>query len=358
MTRIVQEDIQRIYEGLSETERHTLSGKTVLVTGYAGSLGYLLMQFLRTYGDSLGIPRVVGIDNFQFGRPVWADELRSDPRFQLIEGDITACDLSPAADAQLILHMASLASPVYYRLHPIETIDADVIGLRRLLDFYRDREIYSLLVFSTSEIYGNPAPDQIPTPETYFGYVNTSGPRACYDESKRFGETLCYNYHHQYQMPVTVIRPFNSFGPGLRTNDQRVVADFASNVLNKEDLVIYSDGKVTRTFCYASDTVTGMLKCALYGAYGIFNIGSDQEELSVAGLAQVYREVAEKQTGYSGQICYRTHSDIHYLTDNPQRRCPDLSRARTLLHYAPQIDTRHGVGRYLEHLLEMEESRI
>ncbi len=156
MTKIVQEDIQRIYAGLSDAERRTLSGKTVLVTGYAGSLGYLLMQFLRAYGESLEIPRVIGIDNFQFGRPVWVDELRADPRFQLIEGDITVCGLSPAADAQIILHMASLASPVYYRLHPIETIDADVIGLRRLLDFYRDREIYSLLFFLPAKFMGIP----------------------------------------------------------------------------------------------------------------------------------------------------------------------------------------------------------
>ncbi|WMT40468.1 NAD-dependent epimerase/dehydratase family protein [Paenibacillus sp. D2_2] len=137
------------------------------------------------------------------------------------EGDVTREDFSFAGDADLIFHMASLASPVYYRLHPIETMDADVVGLRRLLDFYGDRGIFNLLFYSTSEVYGDPDPRLVPTPETYWGNVNSSGPRSCYDESKRYAETLCYNFHYQRGFPVTVLRPFNSFGPGLRTNDKR-----------------------------------------------------------------------------------------------------------------------------------------
>jgi len=251
--------------------------------------------------------------------------------------------------------MASLASPVYYRLHPIETIDADVIGLRRLLDFFRDRNISDLLFFSTSEIYGNPDNIHVPTKETYWGNVNTSGPRACYDESKRFGETLCYNYNNVYHMPVTVIRPFNSFGPGLRTNDKRVVADFAMNIINHEDLVIYSDGKATRSFCYAVDTIIGILKCALYGKYGIFNIGSDIKEITIDELAQMYKTIGKVINGYKGDIVYKVHEDKHYLTDNPQRRLPDLSMAKNILNYYPKYTTEQGIERYLRHILEARE---
>lgn len=354
MTQIVKEDLEYIHERLSDEEKEILRGKNILVTGYAGSIGYLLLEYFRTYGDELGIGKVYGIDNYVFGKPKWLTYFQEDERFLLKELDIISCDLEFAADAQIIFHMASLASPVYYRLHPIETMDADVVGLRRLLDFYKDKNIYDLLFFSTSEIYGNPAEEQIPTKETYFGNVNTSGPRACYDESKRFGETICYNFHNVYNMPVTVVRPFNSFGPGLRTNDQRVVADFAQNVLANEDIVIYSNGKATRTFCYASDTITAILKAAIYGKYEIFNIGYDREEMTVADLAEIYKKIGEKCINYQGDIVYRIHEDKHYLTDNPQRRCPNIAKAKEKLGYEPMIDTKTGVERYLRHLMKVE----
>lgn len=352
MTEIVRQDLVYIHERLTEQEKELLKGKDILVTGYAGSIGYLLLEYFRVYGDQLGLGKVYGIDNYIFGRPKWVTSFEEEERFVLKEADIITCDLEFAASAKIIFHMASLASPVYYRLHPIETMDADVVGLRRLLDFYKEKQIYDLLFFSTSEVYGNPAEGEVPTREEYFGNVNTSGPRACYDESKRFGETLCYNYHNVYDMPITVVRPFNSFGPGLRTNDLRVVADFAQNVLAQEDIVIYSNGKATRTFCYASDTITAFIKAALYGKYDIFNVGYDKEEMTIDELASIYKKVGEQCNGYQGNIVYKVHEDKHYLTDNPQRRCPNITKAQKLLNYEPGIITEVGVERYLKHLLE------
>lgn len=351
MTTILEEDLRMIYSQLSEPEKKKLAGKTILVTGFAGSLGYELTAFFQKFGDELGIQKVYGIDHYIFGKPMWLKEFEGDRRFEFIKADIVNVDLDRVSDADLIFHMASLASPVYYRLHPIETIDADVIGLRRLLDFFKDRKLHGLLFFSTSEIYGDPAEEMVPTTERYWGNVNPCGPRACYDESKRFGETLCYNFANVYRMPVTVIRPFNSFGPGLRTNDKRVVADFALNVLENEDLVIYSDGKATRTFCYVADTVTGILKCALYGKYDVFNIGSDKKEMTVDALAQLYRETGSRINGFHKNIVYRTHTDRHYLTDNPKRRCPNVDKAKAVLNYCPQYTVEEGVERYLKHLI-------
>ena len=348
--RILSEDLQYIAEGLTERERGALSGKTVFVTGFAGSLGFMLMQFFAQYGRALGIRRVYALDNYVFGKPEWVDAIEYDPLFTIREGDVTRADFSFADDADLIFYMASLASPVYYRKHPIETMDADVVGLRRLLDFYCDKRIFNLLFYSSSEIYGDPEPKMVPTPESYLGSVNTSGPRACYDESKRYAETLCYNFRHQKGFPVTVLRPFNSFGPGLRTNDKRAPADFAMNVLRNESIILYSDGKATRTFCYASDTTLASLKCALYAQYDIFNIGNDTEEMTIRELAEIYCAVGSSAFGYSGDIIFREHADKYYNTDNPQRRCPDLSKIKALLRYEPTVDTHRGVERYLSFL--------
>jgi len=353
---ILLEDLQRIADGLTERERSALSGRNIFITGFAGSLGFMLVQFFAKYGQTFGVKHIYVLDNYIFGKPKWVQAIECHPLFTVREGDVTRDDFSFAGDADLIFHMASLASPVYYRLHPIETMDADALGLRRLLDFYGDRGIFNLLFYSTSEIYGDPDPKMVPTPESYWGNVNSSGPRSCYDESKRYAETLCYNFHYQKGFPVTVLRPFNSFGPGLRTNDKRAPADFAMNILRNEPIVLYSDGKATRTFCYASDTTLASLKCALYARYDIFNIGNDMEEMTIRELAEIYRSVGNSIFGYNGSIIFSEHTDKHYNTDNPQRRCPDLSKIKTVLDYTPSVDTRTGVERYLRYL-EMNGNR-
>ena len=345
--KILSEDLQNILDCLTQSERKILSGKTVFVTGFAGSLGFMLMQFLAKYGMELGVKHVYALDNYAFGCPKWVVGIKSHPLFTLREGDVVHEDLSFARDADLIFHMASLASPVYYRRYPIDTMDADVIGLRRLLDFYADKNIFNLLFYSTSEVYGDPDAARVPTTEDYWGNVNTLGPRACYDESKRYAETLCYNFYFEKDFPSTIIRPFNSFGPGLRTNDKRAPADFAMNVLNGEPIAIYSDGKATRTFCYSSDITLASLKCALHAKFDVFNAGNDKDEMTVYDLAEIYRDLGMELFGYKGDIVFMDHADKHYNTDNPRRRCPDLGKIKSILRYMPKIDTKTGVERYL-----------
>ena len=352
---ILQQNLKEIFQGLTLNERALLKGRSVFITGFAGSLGFMLSKFFEVYGEELGIKKVYCLDNYIFGKPVWVEELCKHPLFRIAHQDVITQDFSFAHDADLIFHMASLASPVFYRRFPIETMDADVVGLRRLLDFYADKNIYNLLFYSTSEIYGDPDPCSVPTSEDYWGNVNTSGPRACYDESKRFGETLCYNFHYEKSFPVTVIRPFNSYGPGLRINDQRVVADFALNILNNEDIAIYSDGKATRTFCYITDTTVASLKCALYGKYDIFNIGNDNDEMTILELAKLYQKIGVKFFGYSGDIVYKTHSDKHYTTDNPKRRCPNIQKIKNILGVEPKINIEDGIYMYLQYLSEEKD---
>src|SRR5262249_18927578 len=182
-----------------------------------------------------------------------------------------------------------------YRRHPIETMDANVIGLRNLLDHAIRHPVESFLFFSSSEIYGDPDPAAIPTPEDYRGNVSCTGPRACYDESKRYGETLCINFHKVHQAPVKIVRPFNNYGPGLKISDRRVLPDFFRNVLQDQNIVLLSDGRATRTFCYSSDALTGYLLALLAAHQGEpFNIGTATPEISMADLARLVIEASGK----------------------------------------------------------------
>lgn len=347
---ITKQDMEFIYASLSETDKTKLMGRTILITGFAGSLGYTLMHFFLLFGQKLGLKKVYGIDNYIFGRPKWIERIVDNDLFELREMDVITGEFDFAEGADLIFHMASLASPVYYRKYPIETIDADVTGLRRLLDYYKQKSIKGFLFYSSSEIYGDPHPNCIPTPENYWGNTNTIGPRACYDESKRFGETLCYNFARQYNMPITVVRPFNNYGPGMRINDQRVVADFAKAIINQENITIYSDGSPTRTFDYIADATIGYIKCILHEEFNVFNIGSDYPEITILELAKLYQTIAKKRFDYDKEIVFQIHSDKEYLTDNPNRRCPDITRARKILQYNPQIHVERGIERYLDYL--------
>lgn len=363
MTHSVSSDMARIFSGLSMQERERLKNSTLLFTGGAGFLGYYFLSFLTTYRKELHIKKVICLDNFQSGYPAWLQSLCSDDGVELHNFNVIADDIASIPDighVDYVFHMASIASPHFYRQYPIETLDANVGGLRKLLDFYKDKPLKKLVFFSSSEIYGDPDAQHIPTPEAYRGYVDCQGPRACYDEAKRFGETMCYLFHQKYGMPITIIRPFNNYGPGMRLNDARVPADFANAIRLNRDIEILSDGSPTRTFCYISDAVTGYLKCLLYtgSAFETFNIGSDGPEISIRQLAEIYAKAGAELFGYTGQIRFAVSPDKNYLNNNPSRRCPDISKARRLLHYAPQIDVTVGVSRYLEYIKENMEGKL
>ena len=191
---IKEQDLERIYSALTDAERAKLSDSTVLITGCAGFLGYYFMNFFASYGEKLGMKKVIGLDNYILGVPEWIEGVSENVLIETCKFDIITDDLSqvPGADeSDLIIHMASIASPTFYRKFPIETLDANIWGLRKLLDLYADRNIKGLLFFSSSEIYGDPDAAHVPTKEDYRGSVSCTGPRACYDESKRFGETMC-----------------------------------------------------------------------------------------------------------------------------------------------------------------------
>ena len=208
------------------------------------------------------------------------------------------------------------------------------------------RPVTGILFYSTSEIYGDPDPDNIPTPETYRGNVSCTGPRACYDESKRYGETLCVNFAQQHQIPVQIARPFNNYGPGLKLTDARVLPDFVRNVLAGEDIVMYSDGTPTRTFCYIADAIVGYYRILFRGAAGeSYNIGIETPEVSMRTLAESVVAQATDLFDYTGQVVMKTNADADYLVDNPNRRCPVIEKARRDLGYNPKVNVDQGLRR-------------
>lgn len=351
---IVKEDLSNIHKAVGL--HRPWNGAVIVVTGCAGFLGFYLTQYLVRYAGELGIRKVIGLDTFLLEKPRWLLQLAEEfpDLFFLQSFDVSKDrieDVKGAEAARFVIHAASIASPTFYRQYPLETIDANVWGLRRLLDFYKGADrLEGFLFFSSSEIYGDPDPQSIPTGEEYRGNVACVGPRACYDESKRFGETLCYVFAALHGMPVTIVRPFNNYGPGMRIGDNRLPADLAEAVLGKRDITLWSDGSPRRTYCYVSDAVAGYFLGLLHGKFDYFNIGSDKEEIAVRELAEIYRVAGAEMFGYSGTVRYEESNDSEYLTHNPSRRRPDISKARAKLGYDPKIEVREGVRRHLEFL--------
>jgi UDP-glucuronate decarboxylase len=321
------------------------SGATVLLTGAAGFLGTQLTHYFVQLNRLRAVDRpcrLVALDSLARGAPAWLAELKGE--LELVHADIVSQRTFPRAD--YIIHAASIASPIFYRKHPIETMDANVQGLRNLLDHAVDQKPKSFLFFSSSEIYGDPDPAFIPTPETYWGHVSCTGPRACYDESKRYGETLCVNFHAQRGVPVKMARPFNNYGPGLKITDRRVIPDFARDILEGRDLSILSDGLATRTYCYVTDAIIGYLSLLLSEHDGqAFNIGSDRPEITVRELAELMIRVS----GAGSKVLFQSSPDANYTKDNPQRRCPDLTKARELLGFDPRVTLEEGLERTLSY---------
>jgi nucleoside-diphosphate-sugar epimerase len=201
---------------------------------------------------------------------------------------------------------------------------------------------------SSSEVYGDPAPENIPTPETYRGNVSCTGPRACYDESKRYGETLCVNFSRHYGLPIKIARPFNNYGPGLKITDRRVIPDFARDVLSGRDIILLSDGSPTRTFCYIADAIIGYFKVLIGGRNGEpYNIGVEEPEISIGDLAEMFVSIAGDLFDYKGGAVRKVSSDLNYLVDNPTRRCPMIAKARIEIGYSPTISLPEGLRRSL-----------
>ncbi len=341
---IVEEDFARIAERLGDVAKR-FEGKTILLSGGAGFLGkYLVGTFCYLNDHVFATPcRVISADNFITGSVHPHFNYRARPDVLDVWADVSH-PLPVREDVHYIIHAAGLASPVYYKKHPLETIESAISGVKNLLELARKNpKLEGFLFFSSSEIYGDPDPSAVPTPETYHGYVSSVGPRACYDESKRLGETIATIYHQQFGIPAKIVRPFNVFGPGMGHADRRVLPMFAYKALNRQPIPVHGDGHQTRTFCYITDAIDGFLRVLALGEPGeAYNVGNDQNEISMKDLADLFVSTEGGNTSVD-LIPYPEH----YPAGEPQRRCPDITKARARIGFLPRTSLHEGLSRFI-----------
>lgn len=301
--------------------------KTILISGGAGFLGSHLCDRLLSQGH-----HVICLDSFLTGGRENLQHLASERNFSLIEQDvITPLTLEHVDE---IYNLACPASPVHYQQDPIHTMKTSVLGALNLLELAR---ITGARIFqaSTSEVYGDPLIH--PQTEAYLGNVNTIGPRACYDEGKRAAETLFFDYHRRYGVEIKIVRIFNTYGPRMAADDGRVVSNFIVQALRGEALTIYGDGSQTRSFCYVDDLVEGFLKLMATGpeVVGPVNLGNPGEFTMLELANQVLR-----LTGSASKLSFQS-----LPLDDPKQRCPDITRANTLLGWSPTVNLETGLIR-------------
>ncbi|MXR51176.1 NAD-dependent epimerase/dehydratase family protein [Halovenus sp. WSH3] len=311
--------------------------KSVLVTGGAGFLGSHLCERLLDEGH-----RVICLDNFGSGQRANVERLLDDPLFEIIDSDVRMPGALPPVDR--IYHLASRASPDDFTDFPVNIALSNTQGTRRLLDHARACD--ARMVFaSTSEVYGDP--EVHPQPETYSGNVNIRGVRGCYDESKRFGETLTVAYNREYDLDVRTIRIFNTYGPRMRPNDGRVIPTFVSQALRGDNLTVYGDGQQTRSFCYVDDLIEGLVTLMRFDdlPHSVYNIGRENERT----IEQLAHDIIDL-TDTESEIVYEPLPE-----DDPSRRKPDISRAKSELGWEPEIPLREGLNEtiaYFDSVLE------
>ena len=332
---IFLEDIKSIANELEEFYDE-LEGKTVLIAGGKGFLGTYFTSVLTKINETLSKPmKIIVLDSLITSKDK-KDSVNQNIEF--LEQDISkSFEIDDNID--YIIHAASIASPPTYRKFPIKTVDVNYQGTKNLLEIAKEKKVRSMLLLSSSEIYGDP--EIFPTPESYVGKVSCTGPRACYDESKRLAETISILYFQQYKIPIKIARPFNVYGPYLNLDDGRIIPDFMNNAINKSQIIIHSDGSPTRSFCYVSDAIGGFFKLLLSKHDGIIcNVGND-EEVSVKNVADTIKNIVGKPIS----IKIIESDDPNYTKDNPQRRCPDLSLIKKTVNYIPKIDLEEGLKR-------------
>lgn len=341
-SKIIQEDISQLADHL-RVHFPDFEGKTFLITGAFGFLGRYVVYLLRHLNQTrlTNKAKALLLDNFVTG---YEQGIISDNDLQFLRHNVVT-PFTTDEPIDYIIHAAGIASPAYYTRFPLETMDVGTIGTRNMLDLARQKNVKSFVFMSSSEVYGDPDAAHVPTSEDYTGNVSITGPRSCYDESKRFGETLCLAYWNVFNVPIKNVRPFNVYGPGIRPDDYRVLPNFIEHALRKEPIPVHGEGRNTRSFCYINDALEGIFKILFSNHNGeAFNVGNPSPEISVKDLAH---KVASKMP-FSVDVVSIDPPHAVYTNADPKRRCPDISKLQRLTGYEPKYSLEEGLERTIK----------
>ncbi len=309
--------------------------KRVLVTGGAGFLGSHLCKKLLEQDNE-----VICVDNYYTGRKENVIDLMDNPYFEIVRHDIT---FPLYLEADEIYNLACPASPIHYQKDPVQTTKTSVHGAINMLGLAKRLNI-KILQASTSEVYGDP--EIHPQEESYWGHVNPIGPRSCYDEGKRCAETLFFDYYRQHELPIKVIRIFNTYGPNMHPYDGRVISNFILQAINNEPITIYGDGSQTRSFCYVDDLINGMIKMMNTpgSVQGPINLGNPNE-LTIGMLAEKIIEITQS----ASEIIHKPLPQ-----NDPERRKPDISQAKDLLDWKPTVELEQGLEKTIAYFRSLD----
>jgi UDP-glucuronate decarboxylase len=336
--QLVAQDISEITERLAKFGPK-IKGKTFIISGGAGFLGSWFCETALNMGA-----KVTCIDNLVASTKQNIDNFSENPNFTFIRKDIARAKLPKGAD--YVIHMASIASPPLYQARPLDTLNAAVFGSVNLLEYSKRNKVSGYLLTSTSEVYGNPPDDKIPTVEIYPGSVHSYGARSMYDESKRVEEAYCYAYRNE--VPIRIARIFNTYGPKIDAKHPsqygRALIKFVNQAVDNQPITVYNDGNVTRSFCYINDQIVGLYQLLLTDHVDgeVINIGSDNE-MTIKKLTEKIKMIS----GSKSEIVLNSPPEYN-LEHDPKRRKPDITKARNLLAFNPKISLDEGLKKTID----------
>jgi UDP-glucuronate decarboxylase len=343
---VVAEDLELIFN--SSIDWAEFSGKSILISGASGFLpAYLVETFLYLNTKNIGEP----VRIFALVR----NERKAKSRFSQYKGDCNltfiiqdVCEeiyFDKSINIDIIIHAASQASPKYYGIDPVGTLNANVIGTYNLLKLAREKEVKKFLFFSSSEVYGQVSENKIPTREVDYGYLEPSNVRACYAEGKRLGETMCISWMHQFKIPVVIVRPFHTYGPGMDLDDGRVYADFIADIVRGKDIVMKSDGSAVRAFCYISDATLSFLMILQKGVDGEpYNMGNPMGEISIINLAHKLVSLFPER---ALKVIKKSTSVDGYINSFVSRISPNIEKLE-MLGWKPIVGLEEGFSRTIK----------
>jgi len=345
MNSIIKEDINKIINNLSFLKE--LNNKTILITGANGMLPAYMVETLLSINlmfSNRNVKVLALVRNKKKALNRF-DQYKNDKNFIIIEQDVSDHILINEK-IDFIIHAASQASPKYYSVDPVGTLSANVIGTINIMKLALEKKVESVLFFSSSEVYGQLSEKDMPISESTFGQLDPTIVRSCYAESKRMGENICVSWSHQYSIPVKIVRPFHTYGPGMQLDDGRIFADFADKVLKKQNIILNSDGLAKRSFCYISDATEAFFRVLFMGENAnAYNIGNPEQEFTMYDFAKIITNIFPEDN--LSVLTNIPNNTSNYLKSTVARNQPDITKIKKL-GWSPNISVKEGFTRLIK----------